>query len=297
MTEIAAERTDVAFPSDGVTCRGWLYRPRQTTDAPCVVMAHGFSLTCRDGLSRYAEELAAAGVAVLVFDHRHIGESDGNPRQYTSVNRQLTDRRSAIAYARGLPGIDPNRIVLWGFSMSALTAVLAAVDDPDIAGLILLCPVLDARTRTLRALRMRPVNTLWVTWHVVKDLVDRRTMIPATAQPPEYGTLALPGESDGFASAVAADSLWRNEVWARSIATLPFCRPITKAARIGCPVLLQQGLRDISVVAADMDKFARRAPRTELLRYDADHFQPFYDDGVLLRITADQADWLSRTVI
>ena len=40
-------------------------------------MAHGFSLTRHDGLPPYAERLAAAGAAVLVFDHRYLGDSGG----------------------------------------------------------------------------------------------------------------------------------------------------------------------------------------------------------------------------
>jgi hypothetical protein len=40
-------------------------------------MAHGFSLTRHDGLPPYAERLVATGAAVLVFDHRHLGDGPG----------------------------------------------------------------------------------------------------------------------------------------------------------------------------------------------------------------------------
>ncbi len=61
------EREDLTFPSGDGHCAAWLYRPASGGDAvPCVVMAHGFSLTRHDGLADYAERLAEAGVAVLV---------------------------------------------------------------------------------------------------------------------------------------------------------------------------------------------------------------------------------------
>ena len=86
---------------------------------PCVVMAHGFSLTRHDGLAPYAEAFARAGAAALIYDHRFIGDSEGEPRQRIQPAEQLEDRRSAVAFARTLDGIDPDRIVVWGYSMSA----------------------------------------------------------------------------------------------------------------------------------------------------------------------------------
>ena len=42
-------------------CEAWLYRPEGADgDVPCVVMAHGFSLTRHDALPVFAEAFAAA---------------------------------------------------------------------------------------------------------------------------------------------------------------------------------------------------------------------------------------------
>ncbi len=70
-------------------------------------MAHGFSATRGDRLPAYAERFAAAGLAVLLFDYRHFGDSGGEPRQLLHIGRQLEDYRAAIAFAKGLDGIDP----------------------------------------------------------------------------------------------------------------------------------------------------------------------------------------------
>lgn len=55
------DRIDITFPSGSAKCAAWLYYPTGTDNkVPCVVMAHGFSLTRHDGLILYAEALARA---------------------------------------------------------------------------------------------------------------------------------------------------------------------------------------------------------------------------------------------
>ena len=96
---------------------------------PCVVLAHGFGGTVDSGLMPYAERFAAAGLDALAFDYRHFGASAGEPRQLVSVPRQLEDYAAAIAFARGLDGVDPDRIVVWGTSFSGGHVVEVAVAD------------------------------------------------------------------------------------------------------------------------------------------------------------------------
>ena len=144
---MAIERTDVTFASGDAHCAAWLYRPpqAQTAAAPtaCVVMAHGFSLTRHDGLAPYAERLAEAGIAVLVFDHRYLGDSGGEPRQRFRKTAQLEDWRAAVAYARSLEGIDPRRIVLWGFSFSCGHVVFTPFADVRFAAALSLFPMVE----------------------------------------------------------------------------------------------------------------------------------------------------------
>jgi uncharacterized protein len=95
-------RTDAEFGSQGTTCRAWHYTPDKNgggTLRPCVVMAHGFGATRDASLEPYAERFAAAGMHVLLFDYRHFGASDGEPRQLLSVHRQLQDYAAAVGFA------------------------------------------------------------------------------------------------------------------------------------------------------------------------------------------------------
>jgi uncharacterized protein len=75
-------RTDIEFNAEGVTLRGWLYTAEHVTSpSPAIVMTHGFSAVKEMYLDRYADVFANAGMAVLVFDNRSFGSSDGEPRQ------------------------------------------------------------------------------------------------------------------------------------------------------------------------------------------------------------------------
>jgi len=69
----------VEFTSDGAALRGRLYLPKRWP-APVVVMAHGFSATIPMVTDRYADRFREGGFAVLAFDHRGHGSSDGHPR-------------------------------------------------------------------------------------------------------------------------------------------------------------------------------------------------------------------------
>jgi pimeloyl-ACP methyl ester carboxylesterase len=96
-------------------------------------MVHGFTGT-RDQLTCYAEAFARAGLAVLTFDYRHFGESEGSPRQIVDIGKQMEDWRSAIAMARTLDRVDSKRIALWGSSLSGGHVINLAAEDPTLGG-------------------------------------------------------------------------------------------------------------------------------------------------------------------
>ena len=65
-----------------------------------IVMAHGFAGQKDMGLAPKAEAFARAGLAVLVFDYRCFGGSDGEPRNWISPARHLQDYTAALEYVR-----------------------------------------------------------------------------------------------------------------------------------------------------------------------------------------------------
>ena len=49
-------RRDIDFKADGVTLRGWMYKPNKGSKPfPTIIMAHGFSGVKEMGLEQYAD--------------------------------------------------------------------------------------------------------------------------------------------------------------------------------------------------------------------------------------------------
>jgi pimeloyl-ACP methyl ester carboxylesterase len=290
------ERCDVSFPSSNTHCAAWVYRPEESAGpVPCIVMSHGYSLTRHDGLASYAEALVRSGAAVLVYDHRYFGDSGGRPRQLVSLSAQHRDRQAAIAFARRLDGIDPQRIILWGYSLSGGSAITAAVNAEAVAGVILLCPLVDGLARAKMVLRKTPRTAMWSVGYVLASVVRART-VPVTAKLPAMATMNLPGEADGFTALVSPASPWRNEVRAAAFsATLPLYRPIKHGRELRCPILIQVASRDTTTSTSAARKLAQLAREAELKAYDLNHWEPF-DPQNVMHIAADQSAWLQRNI-
>lgn len=122
--------------------RGRLYEwPTASRPRPLVIMAHGFSATiCGMVADRYADVLHEAGFDVLLYDHRNFGISDGEPRCEIDPFAQARGYRSAIDFAVGLPGVDQDRIALWGDSLSAGAVIAAAAVDVRVAAIVAQVP-------------------------------------------------------------------------------------------------------------------------------------------------------------
>ena len=141
----------VEFASEGVTLRGRLYEwPTASRPRPIVIMAHGFSATiCGMVADRYADVFHAAGFDVLLYDHRSFGISDGEPRCVIDAFGQARGYRSAIDFAEGLPGVDRDRIALWGDSLSGGATIAAGAVDPRVAAVVAQVPACGSQVPPL----------------------------------------------------------------------------------------------------------------------------------------------------
>jgi dienelactone hydrolase len=289
-------REDITFQSGGERCAAYLYRPAGPDGpVPCVVMGHGFSATRDDAMPGYAERFVAEGMAALVFDYRHFGSSTGEPRQLLSISRQLDDWRAAIAFARTLDGVDPDRIALWGSSFSGGHVMQIASEDDRLAAVVSQCPFTDG----LSVIKVTPKgNLLKATAAAIADqagaLLGRPPrLIPAVGAPGTFAVMTAPEAEPGFRAIVPEGSRWRNEVAARVMLTIGTYRPAAKAGRIKAPLLVCPCARDDTVPPGPAEAAAPRAPRGELKVYDQGHFTIYEDD----QAKEDQAAFLARHLL
>lgn len=270
-------RHDVAFESHGVTCRGWFYPAATEPDvpAPCVVMAHGLAAVKEMRLDAYAERFAAAGLHVLVFDYRHFGASDGDPRQLLDVRRQHQDWVSAVAYARARPDVDASRIALWGSSFSG-GHVLAVARRVQPAAVVAQVPHVSG-PRSVRELGVRQV--LRLTRHGLRDVAGAvRGKAPhyvsAAGRPGEVAIMTAP-EAMEYLDLVPAGFAFDDRVAARFALTVALYSPGRALRHLAMPVLVQVGLRDQITPPHPAIAMADRAPCARLSSYDVGHFAPY----------------------
>jgi uncharacterized protein len=136
-------KRDVEFRSGDDTIRGWFITPDRAGRHPVVIMAGGWCYVKELVQPHYARHFVDAGVAVLLFDYRNFGSSDGARRQHIDPNMQLEDYRNAISYAEGLEEVDPSKIAVWGLSYSGGHALILAATDPRVTCCVSQIPVVD----------------------------------------------------------------------------------------------------------------------------------------------------------
>lgn len=289
-------REDLQFPSGGDLISAWLYRPAGDGRAPLLVMAHGLGAVRSMRLDAYAERFSAAGYACLVFDYRNFGDSEGRPRQVLDVGMQLADWAAAVAYARTLPGIDPDRIALWGTSFAGGHVIATAARLPGIAAAVAQCPFTDglASARTIT----NPLVAARITARVVRDLLAGRrgrppVMVPTAGRPGEVALMNTPDAYAGYLRLVPDGVELRNEVAARIALQVFSYRPGRETPKIECPILFCVCEADSVAPASATLRHAARAPRGEVKLYPEGHFAIYVDDA-FERVVADQIAFLDK---
>lgn len=296
---MASGPEDIEFKSGGDRCATWLFRPEGADGpVPIVVMAHGFTATRKESLERFARKFNQAGIAALAFDYRGFGDSGGAERQVLSIERQLEDVACAIAFARGLDGIDPARVALWGSSFGGGLTFETAARDHSLSCAVAQVPFAEGPSM-LGA--VPPASAMRLTARALSDIRARRSgrdrvMIPAAGPP---GTLAAMTSEDalpGFEAISPPDSKHQNFVAAAIAVEALLWRPGKKAGRVECPLLVQVAGRDLDTPPAPAAKAAARAPRGELRRYDCGHFGVYLDPW-FERVADDQVEFLGRHLL
>lgn len=129
---------EVAFQAaDGVPLKGWWVGAPQARGT--VVLVHGLNRS-RIEMVKKVPFLHEKGWNALLFDLRHHGASGGEVSSFGHFEKR--DAHAAVELARSR---STGPVVLWGVSLGAATATLAAAEDPGVAGL-----VCDSTYRSLR---------------------------------------------------------------------------------------------------------------------------------------------------
>lgn len=153
--------------ADGLRLHGWWHPGWGDEDParrPVVLWCHGNA----GNITHRAENLlllADHGLAVLLFDYRGYGRSEGRP----SEDGLYLDAEAAYEYLVHQRGVEPERVVCFGRSLGAAVALHLALERP-VAGLVMESPFASIPAM---ARRQMPFLPAWLLVRTQFDNLDR----------------------------------------------------------------------------------------------------------------------------
>jgi dienelactone hydrolase len=168
---------EITYYSDGIACFGKIFYPKDFSAqarTPGVVLGQGWAGT-HFSIEKYAARFAEKGLVAMVIDYRGWGMSDGYPsiaspervfgdhlrddKRYEFVKgevtvkrtrllplKQVEDYRNAISYLQGEPGVDPERIGVWGSSFAGGNSITVAGLDARVKAVAVQVPAVGSTT-------------------------------------------------------------------------------------------------------------------------------------------------------
>jgi dienelactone hydrolase len=136
-------RAEFAFRANDAILRGTLFMPATRGRFPAVIVAHGSPATPRRLYAVWADVLVREGFAVLIFDKRGTGESQGTYDKDNNASSQVLELHgrdlaaAADALARDAR-IDANRISFVGLSQAGWTVPVALRHTKNVASFVLI---------------------------------------------------------------------------------------------------------------------------------------------------------------
>jgi fermentation-respiration switch protein FrsA (DUF1100 family) len=293
-------RHDIEINAEGTILRGWLYPAAGKNDqAPAVVMAHGFSAVKEMYLDRFAETFAAAGLAVVVYDNRNLGASEGQPRQELDPWAQVRDYRHAITWASARPEIDAARIGIWGSSYSGGHVLTVGAIDRRVKCVVSQVPLVSGSRNLKRLIRADMIAEVRRQFDADREARFRGAppaMMPVVAANP-LDPAALP-TADSWewftATAKLRAPAWRNEVTLRTVEMLGEYEPGDYIARISpTPLLMIVAANDHLAVADEaFAAYSRALEPKSILILSGGHFDAYVNDFERASVAA--RDWFVR---
>lgn len=160
--------SEVSFFSDGLRIAGYLHQPPDWKDGdpprPGILVLSGYGGNPHFDCIHLVRRLCADGWFVFTFDYRGHGRSEGIRGRHRPLE-QAQDAFDALSFMQTIPGIDPQRLGVFGTSFGGAHGIWVAAHDERVKVLVTSAAVTNGE-RWLRLLR-RP----WE-WLEFRDRVD-----------------------------------------------------------------------------------------------------------------------------
>lgn len=249
---------------EGILLAGTLTKPSDQKNLPAVVLIAGSGRNDRDETSMghfllLSDYLTRNGYAVLRYDKRGVGESEGDYAQATTIDF-ADDTKAALEYLKGHPDIDPGTIGLIGHSEGAMIAPILASEYPEEISFIVLMGGVGIPGSDLLLIQAEKMSRIaGVPEEEIQQTMENNRKLYEIAKTDEPDSViavkmkeAVPEVGDNIISMLQVD-------WVRTFISLDMDKYISK---VKCPTLAITGENDIqcppvenlSAIAASLQK-------------------------------------------
>lgn len=287
---------DIAFPADdGLTLRGWLRTPGGEGPHPLVVMTHGAGGHKEWMLPSLAETFASSGIASLGYDHRNFGASDSTTRWEIDPPLQVRDYRAAITYASTLSVIDPDRIGIWGTSLSGGLVLVVAAIDRRVKAVVSQVPFVSGYQASIRQYTRDSLHDMRQRWDA--DRLARfhgkaPETVPQAVDDPEDAVAGRSANRIAFFRGLSEEERkpWANKLTLRSLEQMTDFETGSYLPRISpTPLLMIVSQREADIALPFYE--AAYQPK-DVLVFEGDHYDPYMSKREVVMRAA--TDWFLR---
>lgn len=253
-------RRPIRFFADRYLLDGDLWLPEHATadhPVPCVVACSGYQGLKVIHPERFARALVPAGYAVVSFDYRGFGASEGERGRLVPQD-QVEDVRAAVSFAETVPEVDRDRIALLGWAQGGGIAITEAADDPRVTAVATCNAIGDG----YRSTRGQHDDATWddLLARIAED--QRRAVVTGRSEIVHPFTIVrLDGVTAGYVDkALYTAPGFGSGVTLESAAYLLRFRPEDYVGRIAPrPLLLVHGERNMLYRLEESEQLYRRA--------------------------------------
>lgn len=125
------ERHSVECQSDKIALRLHYGNTNNVGPLPTILMCHGYFCIQDVLLSGFVQRFVDAGYAVVTFDYRGFGDSDGDIGRVVP-QRQIVDIMAVLDWCKDNVHIDAHRIALWGTSIGGCHVIEVAARRAEV---------------------------------------------------------------------------------------------------------------------------------------------------------------------
>ncbi len=287
---------EVEFYSDGVRLRGLLRLPDAPSPGPMPALVHGpgwLGLADSKSYARWHQGFTDAGYAVLAFNYRGFGGSDGE-RGWVNPDWQLQDILNAVTYLETRPEVDRRRIGAYGMGgTGGGNAILAAAVDDRIRCVAAQSVVADGADWLKRMRR----EYEWVEYRRRVEEDRRRCVLEGRGElvDPRLDLMVATPERKALDPKKDVDSRIAPEFHLRSADAIMRYRPIDVVHRIAPRALLITSVVDDVVTPEDHATalYERAgAPKKLIRQSDTSHYRSYTENYPV--VLPQIVDWYDR---